>query len=127
MIKYKDTFIQNGFEDIETILELNEDYLESLGMPLGHKLKIMKRIRELRSDEEDGPSTVSQTYANEGVSTSTDMINSKLIALNMQMSKRTSTNRLIGCTKLLTRRTIATTTGRLITKAKVSLITVGSR
>ena len=80
LIKYKDTFIQNGFEDIESILELNEEYLESLGMPLGHKLKIMKRIRELRPDDEDRPSTVSQTqaYSNEGVSYSTDDIKSNL-------------------------------------------------
>ena len=46
MEKYKEVFIDNGIEDRETILELNESHLQELGLPLGHKLKIMKRIKE---------------------------------------------------------------------------------
>lgn len=68
LIKYKDTFIENGFEDMDTILELNDDYLASLGVPLGHKLKIMKRIRELRNDndstQESRPATVPVAQSN---------------------------------------------------------------
>lgn len=48
MEKYRDAFIENGIEDKETILELNEAHLEQLGLPLGHKLKIMKKIKELK-------------------------------------------------------------------------------
>ena len=78
LAKYKDTFIQNGFDDMDTILELNEEYLESLGLPLGHKLKIMKRIRELRNDD-SRPSTVpkTQAYSNEEASCTTEDIKSK--------------------------------------------------
>ena len=84
LLKYKDTFIQNGFDDMETILELNEEYLESLGLPLGHKLKIMKRIRELRNDEDQRPASVSQTqdWSNEGVSRSTEDFRSISISVN---------------------------------------------
>lgn len=51
MEKYKDVFIDNGIEDRETILELNESHLEEMGLPLGHKLKIMKKIKEEKKKE----------------------------------------------------------------------------
>jgi hypothetical protein len=46
--KYYDTFIDNGVEDEETILEMNDSHLDSMKVPLGHKLKIMKRIKDTR-------------------------------------------------------------------------------
>lgn len=54
--KYQAKFIEHGIEDTETILELKEEHLEQMGVPLGHKLKIIKRIKDLRSDK--GLSTV---------------------------------------------------------------------
>jgi len=48
--KYKDTLIDNGVEDLETILELDEKHLEMMSIPLGHKLKILKRIKDVRKD-----------------------------------------------------------------------------
>lgn len=50
LTKYKQTFIDNGFEDLETILELNEQHLETIGVPLGHKLKIMKKIKDIKDE-----------------------------------------------------------------------------
>ncbi|CAI2367554.1 unnamed protein product [Moneuplotes crassus] len=47
MEKYKDVFIDNGIEDRETIMELKEEHLEQMNLPLGHKLKIMKRIKDI--------------------------------------------------------------------------------
>ena len=49
--KYKDRFIENGIEDEETILELNDEHLDALTVPLGHKLKILKRIKNLRQEK----------------------------------------------------------------------------
>jgi hypothetical protein len=46
--KYKDRFIENGIEDEETILELNDLHLDGLKIPLGHKLKILKRVKTIR-------------------------------------------------------------------------------
>lgn len=51
MLKYKDTFLDNGVEDLETILEMDEKHLEQMNVPLGHKLKIMKRIKDIRKDK----------------------------------------------------------------------------
>ncbi len=49
--KYRDRFIENGVEDEETILELNDEHLDALSVPLGHKLKILKRIKMIRSEK----------------------------------------------------------------------------
>lgn len=38
-------------EDLEIILELDEKHLEQMSIPLGHKLKIMKRIKDIRKDK----------------------------------------------------------------------------
>lgn len=38
-------------EDLETILELRDEHIEQIGIPLGHKLKIMKKIKDMRSDK----------------------------------------------------------------------------
>ena len=38
-------------EDLETILELEDSHIEQMGVPLGHKLKIMKRIKDIRSEQ----------------------------------------------------------------------------
>lgn len=46
--KYCSLFSDNGIEDVQTLLEINEEYLSELGIPLGHKLKIMKKIKEVQ-------------------------------------------------------------------------------
>jgi hypothetical protein len=48
--KYKEVFIDNGIEDLETILEMDDKHLEQLSVPMGHKLKFMKRIKEIRTE-----------------------------------------------------------------------------
>jgi hypothetical protein len=51
LAKYKDNFLDNGVEDLEIILELDEKHLEQMSIPLGHKLKIMKRIKDMRREK----------------------------------------------------------------------------
>ena len=46
--KYFQKFMENGVEDLETVLELNEEHIETMGIPMVHKLKIMKSIKDLR-------------------------------------------------------------------------------
>ncbi len=48
LAKYKDLFLDNGFEDLESVLELRDEHFQTMGIPLGHKLKMLKRIRELK-------------------------------------------------------------------------------
>ena len=50
LLKYKETFLDNGVEDLEIILELDEKHLELMNIPLGHKLKILKRIKDVRKE-----------------------------------------------------------------------------
>ena len=49
--KYYEKFIDNGVEDLETILELKDEHIEQMGIPLGHKLKIIKKIKDLRTQK----------------------------------------------------------------------------
>jgi hypothetical protein len=49
--KYKERFIDNGIEDLETVLELNDLHLDAIGIPLGYKLKIIKRIKTMRQEK----------------------------------------------------------------------------
>ena len=51
MQKYQSKFLENGIEELETILELNDSHLDSLGIPLGYKLKILKRIKTIREQK----------------------------------------------------------------------------
>lgn len=49
--KYFEKLVDNGIEDLETILELQDQHIEQIGIPLGHKLKIIKRIKDIRSEK----------------------------------------------------------------------------
>lgn len=51
LAKYKERFVENGIEDEETILELNDTHLDALSVPLGHKLKMIKRIKTIREEK----------------------------------------------------------------------------
>ena len=48
--KYYEKLLMNGIDDIETMLELEESHIEKMGIPLGHKLKMVKKIKEMRAD-----------------------------------------------------------------------------
>ena len=48
LAKYYDKFAENGIEDLETILELNDSHLDALGVPLGYKLKVLKKVKLVR-------------------------------------------------------------------------------
>ena len=50
MIKYLEKFKENGIEDLETILELKDTHLDAMQIPLGYKLKILKRIKIVRQE-----------------------------------------------------------------------------
>mmetsp|Transcript_13237 Transcript_13237/g.13340 ORF Transcript_13237/g.13340 Transcript_13237/m.13340 type:complete len:198 (-) Transcript_13237:429-1022(-) len=49
MEKYYNLLIENGIDELEILLELTEDHLNNLNIPLGHRLKILKKIRENKS------------------------------------------------------------------------------
>lgn len=51
LAKYFDKFIDHGVEDLETILEIQDQHIEKMGIPMGHKLKIIKRIKDTRASK----------------------------------------------------------------------------
>ena len=50
LTKYSDLLVNSGFDDLESILDLNMDDLKEIGIPLGHRKKLLKRIWMLRSE-----------------------------------------------------------------------------
>ena len=49
--QYADLFASNAI-DREALVELTDDHLKELGLPLGHRVKLLKAIRELREPED---------------------------------------------------------------------------
>ena len=44
--------IQSGFEDLDTVKELNEQTLKQMGVnKVGHRIKILKKVKELNENE----------------------------------------------------------------------------
>lgn len=50
--KYLKLFHEQGIEDIEILQELKENHLSDLGIPIGHRLKILKKLKELKEPKE---------------------------------------------------------------------------
>ena len=48
--QYAELFAANAI-DREALLELTDEHLKELGLPLGHRVKLLKAIRELREPE----------------------------------------------------------------------------
>lgn len=47
--KHYETLVTNGVEEMEILLELTEEHLANLGLPLGHRIKLLKRIRDAKA------------------------------------------------------------------------------
>ena len=54
MDKYYKTFIDNGIEEVDILMELTEGHLTNMGIPLGHRLKILKKIKESKGNDKKG-------------------------------------------------------------------------
>lgn len=48
--KYLGKFTHLGITDLETVLELQDFHLDAMEIPLGFKLKILKRIKNVRAE-----------------------------------------------------------------------------
>ena len=65
--KYMPKLLENGIEDMETLMELKDEHLEQLGIPLGHKLKIVKRIKDLKAERGADASSMSIKSTTESI------------------------------------------------------------
>lgn len=64
--------MENGIEDLETILEIGDMHLDAMEIPMGYKLKILKKIKTLREDsgmslpesrQQSRPSTAQSSFS----------------------------------------------------------------
>ncbi|TEA11937.1 High mobility group protein B3 [Colletotrichum sidae] len=60
--QYLDTFVEQGFDTWETILDITESDLDALGVKLGHRRKLQRRIANSRGHAPDA-SLISPTRA----------------------------------------------------------------
>ncbi len=49
--KYLNKFTAQGITDMQTVLELKDTHLDAMEIPLGYKLKILKRIKNIRQEQ----------------------------------------------------------------------------
>jgi hypothetical protein len=48
--RYFEELTHNGIDDMEILLELSDSHLNGLNIPLGHRIKLLKRIKEVRDN-----------------------------------------------------------------------------
>jgi hypothetical protein len=53
MSKYFALLVENGVDDMEVVEDLTEEHLADMGIPLGHRIKFLKRIKELQETQAD--------------------------------------------------------------------------
>mmetsp|Transcript_44058 Transcript_44058/g.79204 ORF Transcript_44058/g.79204 Transcript_44058/m.79204 type:complete len:369 (+) Transcript_44058:75-1181(+) len=46
--RYSEALISSGFDDMDTLLDIEDEHMRQLGMPPGHIVKLKKRLREMR-------------------------------------------------------------------------------
>lgn len=51
--KYHKVFLDNGIDEMEILMEITEGHLSNLNIPLGHRLKILKNIKECKGKENE--------------------------------------------------------------------------
>ena len=47
-MKYYDTFMEMGFDELEVIIELEKSHLVEMKIPAGHQIKIMSAIKKMK-------------------------------------------------------------------------------
>ena len=80
--KYSELMREHGIDDIETLTELSELHLEQLGIVLGHRIKLLKKIKEMNTEPEEQKISITSN----GVSP-----NSKSTSYNNRDSQETNT------------------------------------
>lgn len=48
LIKYEEIFLENGFDELEILVEIEKEHLEEMKIPLGHQIKILKDVKMLK-------------------------------------------------------------------------------
>lgn len=64
LLRYIEIFIEDGFEDMESILEINEDYFKEREFPEEYQKRILKKVASLRMENLCVPGIETSTDAN---------------------------------------------------------------
>lgn len=84
--RYSDLMKENGIDDLEILTELKESHLEEMGIVLGHRLKILKKIREINEGVGCTESSPARTENPNLIENSKKIENSKVLASNFKVS-----------------------------------------
>lgn len=57
LLQYRGRFEENGFDDLDAIIELNTELLNSMMIPAGHQIKIMKKVDKIRKEKNLDPAS----------------------------------------------------------------------
>ncbi|CAK85627.1 unnamed protein product (macronuclear) [Paramecium tetraurelia] len=49
---YVEKFKENGFEELDILFDIQKEQLQSMEIPLGHQIRLIKKIRELKQSVE---------------------------------------------------------------------------
>jgi len=49
LLQYAEVLLQSGFDELETLLEIEDNDMKDLGIPRGHAVKLKRRLREHRT------------------------------------------------------------------------------
>jgi len=63
LIQYAEVLLQNGFDDMDVLMDIEDGDLKDLGFPRGHAVKLKRRLQECRAPEESGRRFLQQPTA----------------------------------------------------------------
>jgi len=52
LLCYYDKFIENGFDELDILLEVEKEHLEEMGIVIGHQIRIMKELNILKQKQQ---------------------------------------------------------------------------
>jgi len=65
--QYAAVLIRNGFDEMETLMEIEDSDLKEFGMPRGHILKLKKRLREVAAEHDAGDCVLHKVSENQRI------------------------------------------------------------
>lgn len=57
--RYVSIFLENGFDSMDVVMEMQESHMREIGMAVGHVVKLQKRLTELRPPAPEKPTVAS--------------------------------------------------------------------
>jgi len=85
--QYIQVFKDNGFDDLETVMEIQTKHLVDMKIPAGHQIKLTKRIENLRANDPNRSMRNSLPTATPTKSTTSSQSTTNTAGVNVQQIK----------------------------------------